>query len=232
MILILDNYDSFTYNLVQYVGEYNTNMKVYRNDAITLQNIQEMNPEKIVISPGPGRPEDAGISIDVVMEYGKEIPVLGVCLGHQAVAAAFGGEIIQAPEIIHGKTSQITHNQSTIFHEIPKTFSATRYHSLIVDSATFPSCLKATAKTDNGLIMALEHREYPVFGVQFHPESIATEYGIQIIKNFLSIDVKHYHSEVESPHNQIGKSPQLRDDQLTKVVSNSNSIDIQALRSN
>ena len=187
MILILDNYDSFTYNLVQYVGQLNADLKVYRNDIISIEDIKEMKPERIIISPGPGRPEDAGISIDVVRELGKNIPILGVCLGHQAIGSAFGGRIVRAPHIVHGKTSRITHNGSAIFFRIPNTFEATRYHSLVVERETLPPTLKITAKTEDGLIMALEHKEYPIYGVQFHPESIATKYGMKMIENFLSV---------------------------------------------
>ena len=187
MILIIDNYDSFTYNLVQYIGTFDPDLEVHRNDKITLDEIRKMNPERIVISPGPGKPEDAGLSIDVVKEFGESTPIFGICLGHQAITVAFGGKVERANEIVHGKTSKITHSGSTIFSGIPKTFEATRYHSLVAMEDSFPSRLKVTAKTDNGLIMALEHKEHPVFGVQFHPESIVTEHGMKMVKNFLEI---------------------------------------------
>lgn len=187
MILILDNYDSFTYNLVQYARAFTSELEVRRNDELTLKNVGEMKPEKIVISPGPGRPENAGISIDLVKEFGSKIPILGVCLGHQAVAAAFNGRIVPAPQIVHGKTALITHNDSVIFRDIPESFEATRYHSLVVERETLPASLRVTAETNDRLIMALEHNEYPVYGVQFHPESIATRDGMKIIENFVSL---------------------------------------------
>ena len=185
MILIIDNYDSFTYNLVQYIGSINPEMEVHRNDKITIDEIKRKNPEKIVISPGPGKPEDAGLSIDLVKEFGKQTPIFGICLGHQAITVAFGGQVDRANEIVHGKTSKITHSGSEIFREIPEIFEATRYHSLVALKESFPAELKITAETDNGLIMALEHKEHPIYGVQFHPESIVTEHGIKMVKNFL-----------------------------------------------
>ena len=187
MILIIDNYDSFTYNLVQYIGTLNANLEVHRNDKITLDEIRKMNPKHIVISPGPGRPEDAGLSIDVVKEFKESIPIFGICLRHQAITGAFGGKVDMANEIVLGKTSKIRHSGSEIFNGIPETFEATRYHSLVAIEVSFPSKLKVTAKTDNGLIMALEHREYPIYGVQFHPESIVTEHGMRMVKNFLKV---------------------------------------------
>ena len=187
MILIIDNYDSFTYNLVQYIGTLNPDLEVHRNDKITLDEIRKIKPERIVISPGPGKPEDAGLSIDVVKEFGESTPIFGICLGHQAITVAFGGKVKQANEIVHGKTSLITHSGSEIFNGIPITFEATRYHSLVAMEDSFPKELKVTAKTDNGLIMALEHKKYPVFGVQFHPESIVTEHGMEMVKNFLKV---------------------------------------------
>jgi len=187
MILIIDNYDSFTYNLVQYIGAINSNLEVHRNDKLTLNDIINISPEKIVISPGPGVPEDAGISIDVIREFGDKIPIFGICLGHQAITVAFGGEVGRANEIVHGKTSKINHFGSSIFKDIPATFKATRYHSLVAIENSFPSDLKVTARTDNNLIMALEHVEYPIFGVQFHPESIVTDYGQNMINNFLEV---------------------------------------------
>jgi anthranilate synthase/aminodeoxychorismate synthase-like glutamine amidotransferase len=190
MILVIDNYDSFTYNLVQYALEVGNddNLQVFRNDKITVEEIHDLNPDKIIISPGPGIPENAGISIPVIRNFSENIPVLGVCLGHQVIAASFGGIIITAPEIVHGKTSTIIHRDSVLFKDIPKRFKATRYHSLIVESGSLPDEIKITAEDDNGLIMALEHHSHPLFGVQFHPESIATEYGKTLIRNFLHID--------------------------------------------
>ena len=187
MILIIDNYDSFTYNLVQYIGSLNPVLEVYRNDKITIEEIRKMNPERIVISPGPGNPEDAGLSIDVVKKFGESTPIFGICLGHQAITVAFGGKVDRANEIVHGKTSKITHSGSEIFNGIPETFKATRYHSLVAIEDFFPKELQVTAKSDNGLIMALEHRELPIFGVQFHPESIVTEFGMNMVKNFLEV---------------------------------------------
>ncbi|MBT5078819.1 MAG: aminodeoxychorismate/anthranilate synthase component II [Candidatus Marinimicrobia bacterium] len=188
MILIIDNYDSFTYNLVQYIGTINPDLQVHRNDQISIDEIRRLYPEKIVISPGPGKPEDAGISIDVIKKFGGEIPILGICLGHQAITVAFGGKVGRANEIVHGKTSTIIHSGSEIFREIPSEFEATRYHSLVAEEDTFPSdSLIVTARTDNGLIMALEHMTYPIYGVQFHPESIVTEHGMQMVKNFLAV---------------------------------------------
>ena len=185
MILILDNYDSFTYNLVQYIGAINPNLQVHRNNKITINEIEKINPEKIVISPGPGMPEDAGISIDIIKKFGKAIPIFGICLGHQAIAVAFGGKVDRANEIVHGKTSTVTHSESLIFKNIPKKFAATRYHSLVAVEESLPQEIQVTARTDKGLIMAIEHNSYPVYGVQFHPESIVTEHGIKMVKNFL-----------------------------------------------
>ena len=187
MILIIDNYDSFTYNLVQYIGSLNPKLEVHRNDKITLAEIKSMNPDRIVISPGPGKPEDAGLSIELVREFGEQTPIFGICLGHQAITVAFGGKVDRANEIVHGKTSRITQTGSAIFNGIPEKFEATRYHSLIALKNSFPAGLKVTAETDNGLIMALEHQEYPIYGVQFHPESIVTEHGMKIVKNFLEV---------------------------------------------
>ena len=187
MILVIDNYDSFTYNLVQYIGAFNPDLKVHRNDAITLEMIKKLTPERIVISPGPGIPEDAGLSIDIVKKFGELIPIFGICLGHQAITVAFGGRVDRANEIVHGKISKITHSGSKVFNGIPKTFDATRYHSLVAIEDSFPSELKVTARTDNGLIMALEHEKFPIYGVQFHPESIVTEHGMKIVQNFLEV---------------------------------------------
>lgn len=186
MILILDNYDSFTYNLVQYAWEFTDDLTVVRNDELSLEEIGKMRPDRMIISPGPGRPENAGISVEMVREYANDIPVLGVCLGHQAIAAAFGAQIVHAPEIVHGKTSIIKHHDSIIFESVPRSFEATRYHSLVVERNTLPPSLCVTAETGDGLIMALEHTEYRAYGVQFHPESIASEYGRKIVENFLA----------------------------------------------
>ena len=187
MILIIDNYDSFTYNLVQYIGALNPNLEVHRNDKITLDEINKLSPQRIVISPGPGTPEDAGLSINIVKEFGKATPIFGICLGHQAITVAYGGKVDRANEIVHGKTSKIEHTGSAIFKDIPKKFEATRYHSLVAIEDSFPSELKVTARTDNGLIMALEHQKFPIYGVQFHPESIVTEHGMKMVKNFLDV---------------------------------------------
>jgi anthranilate synthase/aminodeoxychorismate synthase-like glutamine amidotransferase len=187
MILMIDNYDSFTYNLVQYLGALGAKLKVYRNDKITLKQIRTLRPEKIVISPGPGRPEDAGISCDIIREFAGKIPILGVCLGHQCIGLVFGGRIIGAKKLMHGKTSLIYHNQKTIFHDIPNPFEATRYHSLIVDRINFPPCLEITAWTREKEIMGLKHKKFPLWGVQFHPESILTLAGKDILANFLNI---------------------------------------------
>ena len=185
MILVLDNYDSFTYNLVQYIGEFTEDVEVVRNDALSLEELRRKSPEKVVISPGPGRPENAGLSIAVVRELGPTVPILGVCLGHQAVAAAYGGKVIQAPEILHGKISAIKHNGGRLFNGIPSPLSATRYHSLVVEETSLPPELVITARSDSGLVMGIEHRSHPVLGVQFHPESILTEHGLQIIENYI-----------------------------------------------
>ena len=185
MILVIDNYDSFTYNLVQYVGEMGAELTVARNDRITIQEIRKLNPQRIILSPGPCTPSEAGVSISVVRELHKEFPILGVCLGHQAIGEALGGKVVKAGEIFHGKTSSILHTGKEIFSQIPSPFIATRYHSLIVEKDSLPMCLEVSAWTNDGVIMGLRHREYPTFGVQFHPESIATEHGKQILKNFL-----------------------------------------------
>ncbi|HTY62421.1 MAG TPA: aminodeoxychorismate/anthranilate synthase component II [Acidobacteriota bacterium] len=187
MILVIDNYDSFTFNLVQYLGSMGHELKVFRNDAITLDEIARLDPERIVISPGPGRPENSGIIIPVIEEFSAKIPILGVCLGHQAIGAAFGGDVVSAPQIMHGKTSEIFHDGRTIFHNLPSPFRATRYHSLVVSPATFPDCLEVSAKTADGIIMGLRHRELPVEGVQFHPESILTDIGMSLLSNFVHL---------------------------------------------
>jgi len=187
MILMIDNYDSFTYNLVQYLGSLGAQIKVFRNDKITLgQIIKKIRPKKIVISPGPGRPEDAGISCELIREFAGLIPILGVCLGHQAIGYVYGGRIIGAKKLMHGKTSLIYHNKKDIFKEIPNPFEATRYHSLIVERKSLPSCLEITAWTKEKEIMGLKHKKYPLWGVQFHPESILTKQGLRILANFLT----------------------------------------------
>ncbi len=185
MILVIDNYDSFTYNLVQYVGEMGAELTVVRNDRITIPEIRQLNPQSIILSPGPCTPSEAGVSVEVVRQLHKEFPIFGVCLGHQAIGEALGGKVVKAEEIFHGKTSSILHTGKEIFSNIPSPFTGTRYHSLVVERNTLPLCLEVTAWTDDGVIMGLRHREYPTFGVQFHPESIATEHGKQILKNFL-----------------------------------------------
>jgi len=187
MILVIDNYDSFTFNLVQYLGEMGQELKVFRNDAITLDRIENLAPGSIVISPGPGRPENSGIIIDVVREFSGRIPILGVCLGHQAIGAAFGGQIVSAPNIMHGKTSEIFHDGRSIYSGVPNPFRATRYHSLVVAPETFPKCLEVSARTEDGVIMGLRHREMLVEGVQFHPESILTDAGKKLLSNFLNL---------------------------------------------
>ena len=185
MILIIDNYDSFTYNLVQYLGELGAELVVYRNDQISLEEIDDMAPEKIVISPGPCTPNEAGISVALVKHFAGKIPILGVCLGHQSIGQAFGGKIVGAPTIMHGKVSEIYHSGDSIFKSLPDPFIATRYHSLIVERDSLPDCLEVTAETDDGVIMGLRHRDMAVDGVQFHPESILTGEGKNLLQNFL-----------------------------------------------
>jgi anthranilate synthase/aminodeoxychorismate synthase-like glutamine amidotransferase len=187
MILMIDNYDSFTYNLVQYLGELGEDLQVFRNDKITVPEIKKLNPKRIVISPGPGEPKNAGISKDVVKDFAGKIPILGVCLGEQAIAEVFGGKVIRAKRLMHGKTSEIKHDGKTIFKGLPDPFTATRYHSLIVEKASLPDCFEISAWTDQDEIMGLRHKEYKVEGVQFHPESILTEVGKQLLANFLSL---------------------------------------------
>jgi anthranilate synthase/aminodeoxychorismate synthase-like glutamine amidotransferase len=187
MILMIDNYDSFTYNLVQYLGELGERVKVFRNDALSINDIKKLNPEKIVISPGPGRPEDAGISCEVIRQFSGKIPILGVCLGHQAIGYVFGGRIVAAKRLMHGKTSRIYHNKRDIFKGISNPFLATRYHSLLVDKKSLPDCLEITAYTVEDEIMGLKHKTYPVWGVQFHPESILTKSGKQLLNNFIKL---------------------------------------------
>ncbi len=191
MILIIDNYDSFTYNLFQYLGEMHPDMKVYRNDAITIPEIEEINPDYIVISPGPCTPQEAGISVEVIKQLGHKYPILGVCLGHQSIGYAFGGEIVRADRIMHGKISQIYHNNDPLFRDIPSPFEATRYHSLIIRRDTCPKVLRIIAETKESEIMAVTHNEFPIWGVQFHPESILTQHGKTILKNFLELGKKY-----------------------------------------
>jgi len=187
MILVIDNYDSFTYNLVQYLQELGKKVVVYRNDRITIEKLKKIKMEKIVISPGPGRPQSSGISCEVIKEFYKKIPILGVCLGHQCIGYVFGGEIIRGKKIMHGKTSLIYHNKKDIFKGIKNPFVATRYHSLIIDKKTLPKNLIITASTKDGIIMGIREKRYPLFGVQFHPESILTTEGKKILNNFLKI---------------------------------------------
>ncbi len=187
MILVIDNYDSFTYNLVQYLGELGASLHVARNDQITLAEIEQLAPERIVISPGPCTPNEAGISLDVFKHFAGKLPILGVCLGHQAMGQAFGGNVIRAPYLMHGKTSQILHDGRTVFAGLDNPFTATRYHSLIVERESLPSVLEVSATTSDGLIMGLRHREFICEGVQFHPESIMTAAGKKLLQNFLNL---------------------------------------------
>jgi len=187
MLLMIDNYDSFTYNLVQYLGELGQDMKVYRNNKITIPEIEKMNPDRIVISPGPCTPKEAGVSIGVIRHFSGKIPILGVCLGHQAIGDAFGGDVIRAPYLMHGKTSLIYHDNQTIFSGLPNPFEATRYHSLIIKRETLPAVLAISAWTEDGIIMGVRHRECKLEGVQFHPESILTNVGKDLLRNFLKL---------------------------------------------
>jgi len=187
MLLVIDNYDSFTYNLVQYFGELGADPVVKRNDAITPEEVEKLLPERIVISPGPGTPADAGVSMEVIRRLGKTTPILGVCLGHQCIAEVYGGKVVRADRLMHGKTSPIRHEASGVFAGLPNPFEATRYHSLIVEKASVPTCLRITADTAEGEIMGLQHREFPVHGVQFHPESILSREGKDLLRNFLTL---------------------------------------------
>ncbi|MBE3592775.1 MAG: aminodeoxychorismate/anthranilate synthase component II [Thermoanaerobacter sp.] len=187
MILIIDNYDSFTYNLYQYVGEMKDEVMVVRNDEITVEEVAKLNPNKIILSPGPGRPENAGICVDVIKSLGDKIPILGICLGHQAIGYAYGAKIAKADKIMHGKTSLIFHNGRGIFRNIKNPIKGMRYHSLVIDRNTLPEELEITAQTEEGVIMGVRHRKYPVYGLQFHPESILTEQGKEILRNFLEV---------------------------------------------
>ena len=187
MLVVIDNYDSFTYNLVQYFGELGAEMKVLRNDAVTVAQLKELNPSRICISPGPCTPNEAGISCEVIEAFGASLPVFGVCLGHQSIGQVYGGEVVRAEKLMHGKTSMIYHEGKSVFKGLDNPFEATRYHSLIVKKETLPECLEVTAWTDDGVIMGLKHKELNVHGVQFHPESILTNSGKQLLKNFLEI---------------------------------------------
>jgi anthranilate synthase component 2 len=187
MLLMIDNYDSFTYNIVQYFGQLGQDVQVHRNDKITLDEIETLRPERLVISPGPCSPEEAGISVAAIKHFAGKIPLLGVCLGHQAIGAAFGGNVVRSISLMHGKTSPIHHDGKELFKGLANPFQATRYHSLVVDRPTLPDCLEVTAWVENGEIMGLRHKQLPVWGVQFHPESILTEGGMDLLGNFLEI---------------------------------------------
>ena len=189
MLLIIDNYDSFTYNLVQYFQCLGQEVRVFKNDAISLDEIAQLAPQYLVISPGPKGPQDAGISLALIERFYQKLPILGICLGHQCLAYSFGASIVQAPEIIHGKTSAIRHHKQSLFHQLPSPFLATRYHSLAIDVATLPSCFSIDAWADN-TIMAISHRQYPLYGLQFHPESILSEYGLELLTHFLQHENK------------------------------------------
>jgi para-aminobenzoate synthetase component II len=187
MLFVIDNYDSFTYNLVQYLGELGEQVEVRRNDEIAIDDVSEMKPDRIVISPGPGTPDDAGISLEVIEKFGETIPILGVCLGHQSIGQVFGGRVVRAPKLFHGKSSAVQHDAKTIFAGVGQDFTAGRYHSLMVDEAGFPNCLEVSARTADGIIMGLRHRTLKIEGVQFHPESIMTTEGKKLLKNFLRL---------------------------------------------
>ena len=187
MLLVIDNFDSFTYNLVQYFGELGVEQKVFRNNEITPEQAQNLNPDRILISPGPCAPSQAGVSLDIIAAFAGHKPILGVCLGHQAIGQYFGGKVIRAQQLMHGKTSPVMHKNTDLFKGLPQNFAATRYHSLVVERATLPDCLEITAETTDGEIMGMRHKKHPVWGVQFHPESYATENGMQLLQNFLSL---------------------------------------------
>ena len=187
MLLVIDNYDSFTFNLVQYFGQLGVEQSVFRNDEITVEQALALNPERVMISPGPCSPTEAGVSCDIIRAFAGKKPLLGVCLGHQAIGQVYGGKVVRAPNLMHGKTSPIFHDGEDLFRGMPSPFAATRYHSLVVDRPSLPECLKVTAWTDDGLIMGLTHRTLPVWGVQFHPESYVTERGLDILANFLRL---------------------------------------------
>ncbi|HSE57083.1 MAG TPA: aminodeoxychorismate/anthranilate synthase component II [Nitrospiraceae bacterium] len=187
MLLMIDNYDSFTYNLVQYFGELGEEVQVYRNDKITVDEIEKLKPARIVISPGPCTPKEAGVSVETIRRFSGKVPLLGVCLGHQSLAVAYGGEVIRAPRLMHGKTSMVQHDGKTIYRGLPNPFEATRYHSLIVNRANLPACFEITAETEEGEIMGMRHKTLGVEGVQFHPESILTTSGKDLLRNFLKL---------------------------------------------
>jgi len=187
VLLVIDNYDSFTYNLVQYFGQLGVEQKVFRNDQITVEQALALDPDRVMISPGPCSPSEAGVSCEMIRAFAGRKPVLGVCLGHQAIGQVYGGRVVRAPSLMHGKTSPVLHRGTDLFRDLPNPFNATRYHSLVVERETFPSCLEVTAWTEDGLVMGLRHRELPVWGVQFHPESFATEHGLRLLGNFLSL---------------------------------------------
>jgi len=187
MILVIDNYDSFTFNLVQYLGELGAEMRVFRNDMITVEEAVALNPEKVLVSPGPCTPKEAGVSCDIIREFGPRLPVFGVCLGHQAIGDVYGGNVVRADRLMHGKTSPILHEGKSVFKGLPSPFEATRYHSLIIERSSIPDCLEITARTAEGEIMGVMHKEHPVHGVQFHPESILTVEGKKLLQNFLDL---------------------------------------------
>jgi anthranilate synthase/aminodeoxychorismate synthase-like glutamine amidotransferase len=187
MLLVIDNYDSFTYNLVQYLGEMGVEMEVHRNDQLNAEKVRALNPERILISPGPCSPNESGVSNEIIREFGPKIPTLGVCLGHQCIGHVFGGNVVVNYRMMHGKTSLVKHNGKDLFRDMPNPFAATRYHSLVIQRDTLPDCLEVTAETDEGEIMGVKHKQHPIWGVQFHPESILTEHGRDILKNFLRL---------------------------------------------
>jgi len=187
MVLMIDNYDSFTYNIVQYLAELGCRVKVFRNDKIGIEEVRRLSPERLVISPGPGGPQDAGISCGLISDFAGKVPILGICLGHQCIGQVFGGKVVHAKSIMHGKTSRIYHSGKGIFKGLPDPFEATRYHSLAVEASSLPQCLEISARTKDGEIMGLSHKKYKIYGVQFHPESILTGCGKQLLKNFLSV---------------------------------------------
>ena len=186
MLLVIDNYDSFTYNLVQYFGELGVKQKVFRNDSITVKQAIDLQPERIMISPGPCSPNEAGVSLDIIQSFAGKVPLLGVCLGHQSIGQHFGGEVVRADRLMHGKTSPVLHEEKDLFKGLPSPFEATRYHSLIIEPKSLPECLQVTARTEEGEIMGIAHKELPIWGVQFHPESVATKKGMRILENFLN----------------------------------------------
>ena len=194
MLLMIDNYDSFTYNLVQYLGELGADVQVYRNDALTLSEIAAWKPERIVLSPGPCTPSEAGICVPLIQRFAGEIPILGVCLGHQAIGQAFGGKIVRAGSVMHGKLSRVTHRGDGVFRGLPSPLTATRYHSLVIERASLPSCLEITAASEDQEIMGVRHREFQLEGVQFHPEAILTEHGHALLENFLNLEHRRMHS--------------------------------------